>query len=558
MNLRGYNDAFEFALAKNKRIWEKSYSDGVNYSFPIPNWTMKDCFNYWGNTQENTPYVIYRDITYSYGECNVKARKIANGLKKLGCKKDDRILIYLPNNLDLILICQACFKLGLIVVIGNPLDTDYEVRRKMADCTARIVIVNEISAATMFKAMEDSRYNPQFIIYCGEDSIDLNTNKKIKKILTLSTIIQENNESEPVTNLNADDIQVLQYTGGTTGFNKGCCHTNRGYIANALGAKQLYAEVLESGDWSTLVALPMSHIAGFTTGITVNMVTGGTIVLMDGMRPSLQEVVEKIEKYKPTIWPAVPVQINRYVNTPSLHQYDLSSLKIIVCGAAPLPVETILSFKKLTGININEGYGLTEALRSVTLTPFCKYKQGKTGIPYPNVDVLIVDIERGTKVMPLGHEGEIIVRSPSIMKGYWENQELTENQIKNGWLYTGDIGLLDEDGFLEIMDRKKDVIIISGFNVYPREIDEVLNTHSEIIDSCTVGIPDEEKGQVSKSYIVKKSGSNLSKEDIFEYCRQYLTKYKIPKRIEFVDFIPMTKNNKPDRTIMIKGSPTGS
>ncbi len=547
MKLEGYNEAFEFALAANKRIWEKSYAKGVNYNFPIPDWTLKACFNYWAETQGNKPYIIYKDKTYTYEECNSKARKIANGLRKMGCNKGDRVAMFLHNSPELVEITQACFKLGIIVVCGNPLDTTYEIQDKITDCGARVVAINDISSPAVLEALGDAKYRPEVIIGCGDEQIDWNYFSKVKKVLSLKSLLEENDDTEPQADLHSDDIQVLQYTGGTTGKSSGCCHTNRGYVANALGARQLYSEVLDPDNSSTLIGLPMSHIAGFTTGITANMVTGGSMILMDSVRPSINEVLDKIEKYKPTIWPAVPVMLNRYVNDPSLHHYDISSLKIIVCGAAPLPLETIEKFKELSDVKITEGYGLTEALRSVTLTPFLKWKQGKTGIPYPNVDILIVDPDDENEVLPIGQEGEIIVRSRSVMKGYWRDNELTVNQIKKGWLYTGDIGVLDEDGYLEIKDRKKDVIIVSGFNVYPREIDEVIIGHPQIVDSCTVGIPDLDKGQISKSYIVKIAGSDLSEEVVVEYCKKHLARYKVPKEIEFVDFIPVTKNNKPDR-----------
>jgi long-chain acyl-CoA synthetase len=526
--------------------WQKLQDKGSNYSVEIPERTLRECFNEAVERHPDNPYVIYHGKVYTYDECNRASRKMANGLIELGLTKGDRIAFYLANGINFVLACQACFKLGVIIVNANPLDSIREIEARLLDSGAKAAFIDEVSS----KAVSIAACNTEgfeVLINCSESPGDRIMAEGIS-IVDLARLLRENNDTEPKVELHPDEIQVLQYTGGTTGVSKGCCVTHRNYLYNAYGAVEYYSPVVKVDEWSTALGLPMSHAYGFTTAIINNLVAGGSMILADSIRPSLEDILRNIEEYKASIWPAVPVMINTSIHQPDLlAKYDLSSLKCISSGAAPLTLSDIKEFEGITGARLSEGYGLAEAVRTVTSVPFGTYRPGKVGIPFPHMDVLVVDIETGTTVMPTNEYGEIIARSPQITQGYWKKPEETELAFRGGWLYTGDIGYFDEEGMLAIVGRSKEVILVSGFNVYPKEIDELLGAHPEIVESATIGIPDEKRGEVPKSFVVLKRATKLSEGDIQEFLRNELTGYKVPRVIQFVDAIPKTKANKTDK-----------
>lgn len=541
---------FERALQQNKVKWRKLQDKGVNYSQSIPDITLKQYFNNLVDRSVDKTYIYYRDKEYSYGECNLIARRIANGLKRLGCQKGDRVITYMANCPEFVCLAHACFKLGAILVNSNPLDTPNEMEHRIRDCGAKVIVAGDLAINSIIEALMEIEQGPKYIVVNAQQ-INIKELSEIQQQMIEWGWLMENGDEEPPADIDPDDIAVLQYTGGTTGVLKGSCQTNRGYIARVLGTYEYYKPILPAGEeYRVIIGVPMSHAYGFNQGIICNMAYGGSMILMDSIEFNIRKLLEKIETYRPNIWPAVPICLKILCSDPELLQYDLSSIRVIGCGGAPLPVATILQTEKITGAIITEGYGLTEAIMTVTSNTFCARKPGKVGIPAPNVDLLVVDAETGERVMPYGESGEIIIRGPSVTKCYWNKPTETSASIKNGWFYTGDIGMIDESGYLQILDRKKDVIIVSGFNVYPKEIDDVLMSHPDVIDACTIGIFDEFKGEVPKSFVVRNKQSDISERQLTMYCREKLTRYKIPKQIQFVDLIPKTKNNKPNSNIL--------
>lgn len=296
----------------------------------------------------------------------------------------------------------------------------------------------------------------------------------------------------------------------------------------------------------TLAAIPLYHIYGQNTNINVCLFSGGSMVLVPNPSDPMN-LLEAIKKHKPAVWAAVPAMIIGINNHPETPNYDVGSIKVIVGGSAPVPVETIRKFEEISGGRIIEGYGLSETSNVLTVNPFHRRKVGSVGIPMPDTDIKIVDLETGTKEMPVGEPGELIARGPQVMKEYWQNPEETSIAIRDGWLYTGDIAIMDEDGYFTIVDRKKDMIICSGFNVYPRDIDEVLYSHPKVLEACTIGVPDEKRGESPKAYVVLKEGETATADELIAFCREKLTAYKVPKYIEFIDSLPRTQVGKPDR-----------
>ncbi|MCP4755194.1 MAG: long-chain fatty acid--CoA ligase [Proteobacteria bacterium] len=294
---------------------------------------------------------------------------------------------------------------------------------------------------------------------------------------------------------------------------------------------------LKDGLEKELAVLPYFHLSGFTAVMNVCIITGWTSILVP--KPEVETIFKMMLKYKPTVIPAVPTLYVGLLDHPGFKSADLSFVKGFFAGAAPLALNTIDSLKEATGGSIVEAYGMTESTGLVTITPWRgKLKPGSAGIPLPDTDLRIVDVETGTQDMDVGQEGEIIFQGPQMLKEYYNMPEETANSIRDGWFYTGDIGKLDEDGYLYIVDRKKDMIIASGFNIFPRDIDEVLFEHPKVLEACAVGIPHEYRGETVKAFVVAKPGETITEEELDAFCRERLTAYKVPKLFEFMDELP--------------------
>jgi long-chain acyl-CoA synthetase len=278
--------------------------------------------------------------------------------------------------------------------------------------------------------------------------------------------------------------------------------------------------------------------------INMTLYSAGTMVLV--AQPTPENILEAINRHEPTIWAAVPAMIQGLLNHPDIGSSRVRGIKLVPCGGAPLPVEVMKRFEEVSGTQIWEGYGLSETSNVVSANPPLR-KPGSVGVPWPDVDIRVVDLETGTKEMPVGESGEIIVKGPQIMAGYWNNPEETAKALKDGWLYTGDIGYMDQDGYIFILDRKKDMLICSGFNVFPREIDEVLYTNPKVCEACAIGVPDEKRGETVKAFVVVKPGEEMTCDEVMDYCKEQLAPYKVPKIVEFIDQLPRTVFGKPDR-----------
>nr|MCH9666674.1 AMP-binding protein [Actinomycetes bacterium] len=296
----------------------------------------------------------------------------------------------------------------------------------------------------------------------------------------------------------------------------------------------------------SLAAIPLYHIYGFNMNVNANHVSGGTIILVP--QPSTDNVLAAINQHEPNMFPAVPTMIINLNQHPDIATSKIGSMKGVISGSAPLPLEAMRTFEKLSGAVITEGFGMSETSNIVTANPlFTVRKPGSVGIPFPDNDVRIVDLETGAKEMPLGEPGEILAKGPTIMREYWNNPAETEKTFTDGWLLTGDIGYMDEDGHVFIVDRKKDMVLSSGFNVYPREIDELMYTHPKVLQACSFGIPDPKRGESLKLALVLKPGEEMTAAEAREFCKANLSGYKVPADVAFLNELPVTPVGKPDR-----------
>lgn len=537
---------FDEHVSQYEQLWIKQYDEGVPRHLPIPNTTLKTVLQHWAEIQPDKPHIIFDDCIITYKESNSLACKLANTMLKMGCKKGDRISVILPNIPEIIISFMACYKTGMITAPCDYRSTETEIRANVIDNGAVMIIVTRDYADKVINILREGKTSVRNVIVmdCSEEQM------KEKNVFDFYQLINREEDIEPDIEVGPDDLQLLVYTGGTTGINKGCCHTNRTIIGHADAFKNWFSPVLSNVDFRVLMCLPLSHAYGIHFGINWCLTVGGTVI---PTKPKIDTILETINKYEPTLWPAVPALINQIVQHPEVCQSKIGALKAVVSGGASVAQDVLATFRKYTNAKVAEGYGMSEALDCISFNPISDGgKIGSIGIPFPDTDVLIVDSTEGTTVMPSNQRGEIIFRGPQMIKEYWNNPEETAHAIHNGWFYTGDIGYMDEDGWMYIVDRKKDMLTLGGFNVFPREIDELLFKHPKIYASCTVGAPEPRLGEVAMSFIVVKPGEKLNSEEVIEYCRKNLIAYKVPKLIAFVKEIPLTKANKPDKMALRK------
>jgi long-chain acyl-CoA synthetase len=373
--------------------------------------------------------------------------------------------------------------------------------------------------------------------------------KRVPPIIDFLALLKSASPLPVTAEVTPDDTALLQYTGGTTGIPKGAILTHRNLVVNAVQHKA-WLTVGREGEERILAALPFFHVYGMSTAMNLGILLGAELILIPKFHT--KEVLGFINKYRPTIFPGIQAMYLAISSYPTIQKYDLTSIKAAISGAGPLMKEVQERFERLTKARIVEGYGLSEASPVTHCNPlFGQRKNGSIGLPFPDTDAKIVDIASGTKDLPVGSTGELVVSGPQVMKGYWNKPEETAVALRGGWLHTGDIAVMDKDGYFSIVDRIKDMIKTVGENVYPREVEEVLYTHPKVREAVVVGVPHEKfLGEKIKAYIVLKEGQSATAEEIIQYCRDQLSKFKVPKEIEFRDQLPKTLVGKVLRRVL--------
>jgi long-chain acyl-CoA synthetase len=509
-----------------------------------PNVTLKELFNRNAENNPDKPYLILKDLILPYEVCNAMARRLANGLLKLEVRKGARVALMMPNIPQYAIALMACYKIGAIAVPANPLYTVPELTHQFQDSGSETVIVMAPFVDKVIQILNGESTQVKKIIAVQMPAGGI-APEGVPALLDYEQLLDKSDDHEPDIAMAPEDIAILQYTGGTTGVPKGCMLTHANMVAMLEQTGVCCSVGCPRDQMRTLAAIPLYHVYGMNCNINLTLYSAGTMILVP--QPTPDNILEAINQNEPTIWAAVPAMIQGVMNHPGFGKSRVGKIKLLLSGGAPLPIEVMKRFEEISGAKIIEGYGLSETSNVLTGSPLEPYKPGSVGIPWPDVDIRIVDLETGTKELPPGEPGEIIAKGPQIMTGYWNNPEETAKAFKDGWLYTGDIGTMDKDGFLYILDRKKDMLLCSGFNVYPREIDEVLYTNPKIAEACVIGVPDEMRGETVKAYVALKPGETLTAQEITNYCKERLAPYKVPKIVEFIDQLPRTLVGKPDR-----------
>lgn len=478
-------------------------------------------------------------------------------LHSRGLVPGDKIALMMPNLLQFPIALFGCFKAGLTVVNTNPLYTPREMKHQFVDSDVKAIVIADNFAANLQKIMGDTNINTIILTSIGEMLGTVKgcmVNFVVKRIkgmvpkydlpntVTFTDALKTGKKFKINDFENcADDVIVHQYTGGTTGVAKGAMLTNKNLLANMLQIKAWLGNGIENGKEVVLTPLPLYHIFAFTVNCMAMMSYGAKNVLVTNPR-DMSKFIGEFKKNKISILTGVNTLFNAMINNKSFQELDFSSLKIVVGGGMAVQTSVAQKWKAITGTTLSEGYGLTESSPVVTTNPIDgTARLGSIGLPIPSTEVRIVD--EGGNVLPAGEVGELQVKGPQVMKGYYNKFQETEDMIKDGWLCTGDIASMDEDGYFRIVDRKKDMILVSGFNVYPNEIEDVISQHPKVNEVAAIGIPDEKSGEVVKVFIVKKDKS-LTKDEIIAYCRENCTGYKVPKAVEFRDELPKSNVGK--------------
>ncbi|WP_371928685.1 AMP-binding protein [Rossellomorea sp. KS-H15a] len=491
-----------------------------------------------------------------YKELYESALTFAGYLKTLGINKGDRVAIMLPNTPQSVIAYYGILYAGGVVVQTNPLYMEREIEYQMKDSGAKVILTLDILYPRVSKVMKNTDLE-HIIVTAIKDYLPFPKNliypfiqKKQYGIVVkvdhrgqnhLFTEIMKSSVAEAISQEEFDfenDLALLQYTGGTTGFPKGVMLTHKNLVANA-SMCDAWLYKCTKGEEKMLGILPFFHVYGMTAVLILSVMQGYKMILLPKF--DAETTLKTIQKLKPTLFPGAPTIYIGLLNHPDLKKYDLSSIDSCLSGSAPLPVEVQQQFEEVTGGKLVEGYGLTES-SPVTHSNFLWDKariKGSIGVPWPGTDSAVFSMETG-EPLPPNEMGEIVVKGPQVMKGYWNRPEETEQTLKDGWLLTGDIGYMDEKGYFYVVDRKKDMIIAGGFNIYPREIEEVLYEHPAIQEVVAAGVPDPYRGETVKAYVVLKEGESLTEEELNEYSRKYLAAYKVPRIYEFRKELPKT------------------
>ncbi|NJB69376.1 long-chain acyl-CoA synthetase [Desulfobaculum xiamenense] len=536
------------------RPWLKSYDKEVSHTI---DYEAIPVFGYLDRAAKRFPKrkaIVFQNWSITYKKLHHLTEVMAANLRALGVQPGERISIMLPNLPQTIISYWAALKAGATVVMTNPLYMEKELIHQLndADCQTMIVLdhlwpkVEEVRDKLPVKKFLVVRI-PDCLSFPLNLLYGFNARKKGlftgvpfdgKTVIPWKPLMKgEERISRPPADPR-EDIALLQYTGGTTGVSKGVMITHQNMTANVQQCRTILHALGESHE--TFVAvMPFFHIYGLTTCLNLPTSIGATMVPVPRFDP--QELLTTLHKRKISIFPGAPAIYSALLLQKNVKPSDFDSVRYCVSGSAAIPVEVLEQFKKMTSAEIIEGYGLTEASPVTHLNPLSGVKKyGSIGLPFPSTDARIVDMEVGELNLAPGKRGELVIRGPQVMKGYWNRPDETANAVRNGWLYTGDIAMMDEDGYFFIVDRKKDLIITSGYNVYPREIDEVLYEHPKIKDAVAVGIPHPSRGEIIKVYVVLKDGESMTKSEVISWCRQKLAKYKLPRKVEFRPELPKT------------------
>ncbi len=532
------------------RIWHRSYDGGVPPDIEFEEIPLPRVLERTARAHGDAPAVIFLNCRLTYRQLKEEVDRFATALAGLGVTRDTRVAIQLPNLPQVVIAYYATLSLGAQAVMTNPLYVEREITHQWNDAGCAVAVVVDFLFEGRIRGIRHELPVKRYIIASIPEYLRFPLNLlapiKLRKtrppsiakvepdegIRFMKTLIRTTPPDPPKVALAMDDLALLQYTGGTTGLSKGAMLTHRNLSYNAQQVRAWFTDATP-GREVCLAALPYFHVFGMTVSMNYPVLVAAAMVLMPNPR-DISQMAKAIATHRVTMFPGVPAMFNAINNFPGVDTLDLSSVTSCFSGSAPLPNDVLERFERLTGSKIVEGFGLTETSPVTHTNPLKGTRKiGSIGVPVPGTDAKVVDLADGLTEVPTGTAGELIIKGPQVMKGYWNKPDATRDMIRDGWLYTGDIAIVDPDGYFFIVGRQKDMILAGGYNIYPDEVDRVLMGHPAVLEAATIGLPDQKRGETVKSFVVLKTGQAVTTEELIEYCRKELAAYKIPRQIEF-------------------------
>lgn len=527
--------------------WLQHYPEDIPPTLTYPDKPLYDFLDRSTEKYEKAPALIFFGQRISYGQLRELTDRFAGALAQIGAHPGEKISLMLPNIPQFVIAFYGALKAGLTVVQTNPLYTEDELKVILDDSGAKTIVTLD---RFYEKVLHMRGQTPlQRIIVTGVQEflpgvlrlgyMLKERPKKIRATLPdvylFSDLLQRASAHAPAVQVRGDDIALLQYTGGTTGIPKGAMLTHRNLLVNTLQTRAWFSRAHEGHEIS-LCVVPFFHVYGMTVALNLPIAIAAALILVP--RFEINEMLQTIDRYRPTLLPGAPTLYGAIANHPRVHRFHVSSIKECISGSAPLPLEIKKRFEELTGAVLVEGYGLSEASPVTHCNPlYGKQISGSIGLPMPDTDAKIVD-PSSSRELPVGEIGELVVQGPQVMAGYWNRPQETASALRGGWLHTGDLGRMDDDGYFYIVDRLKEMINCSGMKVYPREVEEVLYRHPKVQEAAVIGVSDAYRGETVKAIVVPKFGSTLSADEIKKFCAEHLAKYKVPTIVEFRDALP--------------------
>ncbi len=538
--------------------WTAHYEAGVKEHLDYEETCLPDFLERSARDFPDNMALLFQGYRVTYRELKGMVDRFAAVLAGFGIKKGDSVAILLPNVIPCVVSYYAILKIGGIVVMNNPLYSDRELEHQFNDSGAKLLITLDLLGNRMIDLRPKTGIKE--IIYTSiGDYLPFPKNflfplvakkkqlaadvKAAENVFKWKAVLAAANAGVPATELTFDDTAMYQYTGGTTGVSKGVMLTHAN-LSKQVQQLQGWFPTFNRGEEIMLSALPFFHVFGLSVAMNFSVFMGWGDILVP--KPQPEQLLETIGKFKPTFAPLVPTMYIGMLSHPNINNVDMTSIKGCFSGSAPLPIEIIKEFEEKTGAIIVEGFGMTESTPVTHVNPFAggKRKVGSIGVPISDTLCRVVDIEDGETDVPVGETGELLMKGPQVMKGYWGRPEATAETITNGWLHTGDIARMDEEGYFYIVDRMKDMIISGGYNVYPRDIEEVFFEHPKVLEATAIGVPHPKRGEQVKVYAVLNEGETATQEELIEYCKDKLAAYKLPTMIEFRNELPKTNVGK--------------
>jgi long-chain acyl-CoA synthetase len=489
-------------------------------------------------TYRDKPAFIFEGKETSYGELDVLINKFADGLQQLGVKKGDHLALVLGNSPYFVIALYGAMRAGATVIPVNPIYTPDEIGYILNNGDVKTIVTLDLLLPLVEK-MNPALPEVEHIISCEtpESNVDASSLSISAKLKSFTNLIASSVSEPAPIELDEEDVAVILYTSGTTGKPKGAMLTHKNLYSNA---KDVGSYLKMNNTDKVVATLPMFHVFCLTVSLNAPLISGATLLIVPRFSPA--EIFKLVKTYEATVFAGVPTMYNFLLQHEAGNVEDLESLRLCISGGASMPVALLKGFEQKFQVVVSEGYGLSEASPVTCFNPLDRpRKAGSIGTNILNVENKVVN-ELGEEV-PSGQVGELIVKGPNVMKGYYKMPEETAHTIRDGWLYTGDLATKDEEGYFTIVDRKKDMVIVGGYNVYPREVEEVLYNHQGVVEVAVVGVPDRNQGEAVKCFVVLKDQS-LTEEGLKEYCREHLAKYKVPSTIEFLEELPKNTTGK--------------